>query len=344
MIWFNVLHMSPVWSLVVLVMSSLEYVMPEMSRPGVAFSITVAPEFSSSPVHSRIVRRYRRGILMSALVGLFVAMGGVESLDGWSGPGAFCIQYLLFIASFGIARAAASRHHAEPDSIREAEFTRREPPVMLALLVIAPLIAMCSALAWTYANWQFIPDPYPVHWGLNGQPDLWVQRTPLHVYGMLGLLAGVAAMLAFFGYGFLFWVRRPDGTRERSWFRLPTGWIAIVLGAEYFVAGSAMLPLGMDVRPFELVVLSLLAASSLCLIVIGPIGSRAPSHSNDYTPDGAWKLGVFYYNPNDAALFVEKRFGLGWTVNFGQTRAWVLIGLALAPLGLGFAFVMSLTQ
>jgi uncharacterized membrane protein len=343
MIWLNVLHMSPIWTLVVLAMSSLEYLMPELSRPGIAFSITVTEEFRRSEAHSKIVRRYRRGIALSALAGLFVAMGGVAQLDGWSGPGAFTIQYVIFLVSFAMARSATAKYRVAPDPVREAEFTRREPPIMLALLVIAPLIAMCAALAWTYANWQLIPDPYPVHWGLNGQPDLWVQRTPLHVYGMLGLLAGVAAVLAFFGYGFLFWVRRPDGTQERSWYRLPAGWIAIVLGAEYFVAASAMLPLGMDVHPVELILLSLLAASSLCLIVIGPIGSRAPSRTNDYTPDGAWKLGIFYYNPEDAALFVEKRFGLGWTVNFGQVRAWILLGLAVAPLGLGFAFVMSLT-
>jgi len=343
-IWFNVLHINPVWTMIVLTMASLEYLMPEFSRPSVAFSITVGPQFRDSAEHARIVRRYRRGVLLSALVGIFIALGGVQQVQAWSGPGAFCAQYLLFIASFAMARAATSRHHSEPEAIREADFTRREPPIMLALLVMAPLVAMCAALAWTYLNWQYIPDPYPVHWGLNGQPDVWVQRTPLHVYGMLALLAGVAAMLAFFGYGFLFWIRRPDGTGERAWYRLPTGCIAIMLGAEYFVAASAMLPLGVDVHPYELLLLSLLAASSLCLIIVGPIGSRAPSRSSDYTPDGAWKLGMFYYNPDDAALFVEKRFGLGWTVNFGHTRAWVLIGLALAPLGLGFAFVMSLTS
>ena len=43
MIWLNVLHMNPVWSLVVLVAASLEYLMPELSRPGVAFSVTVDP-------------------------------------------------------------------------------------------------------------------------------------------------------------------------------------------------------------------------------------------------------------------------------------------------------------
>ena len=101
--------------------------------------------------------------------------------------------------------------------------------------------------------------------------------------------------------------------------------------------------MGFDVRPAELIILALLTASSLYLIVIGPAGAAARRPDN-HTPDEAWKFGMFYFNPADAALFVEKRFGLGWTINFGQARAWVLIGLALAPLGFGFAFVMSIAS
>ena len=74
MIWLNVLHMNPVWSLVVLAAASLEYLMPELSRPGVAFSVTVDPEFRRSTRHARIVRYYRRGVLISALAGLLIAV------------------------------------------------------------------------------------------------------------------------------------------------------------------------------------------------------------------------------------------------------------------------------
>lgn len=37
--------------------------------------------------------------------------------------------------------------------------------------------------------------------------------------------------------------------------------------------------------------------------------------------DRYWNGGVFYNNPDDPALFVPKRFGLGWTMNFGHPQA-----------------------
>lgn len=37
--------------------------------------------------------------------------------------------------------------------------------------------------------------------------------------------------------------------------------------------------------------------------------------------DTFWKLGLIYYNPNDPSIIVEKRFGIGWTLNFGNKIA-----------------------
>jgi uncharacterized membrane protein len=49
--------------------------------------------------------------------------------------------------------------------------------------------------------------------------------------------------------------------------------------------------------------------------------------------DQYWYAGVFYNNPDDPALFVPKRFGLGWTLNFGHPQAkLVLIGVLVVIL------------
>jgi uncharacterized membrane protein len=46
----------------------------------------------------------------------------------------------------------------------------------------------------------------------------------------------------------------------------------------------------------------------------------------DATPDEAWKVAGWYYvNPRDPAMWVENRVGLGYTLNFGNWRAWLLI-------------------
>lgn len=38
-----------------------------------------------------------------------------------------------------------------------------------------------------------------------------------------------------------------------------------------------------------------------------------------------WKFGLFYYNPNNPDLFVEKRVGIGQTFNFAHRKAYYLL-------------------
>jgi uncharacterized membrane protein len=66
---------------------------------------------------------------------------------------------------------------------------------------------------------------------------------------------------------------------------------------------------------------------------LGQGGSRIRKSFNkngdeiDRDNDEYWKLGQFYFNPDDPAVFIEKRFGIGWTINFGSKKGWIYIGI-----------------
>ena len=38
---------------------------------------------------------------------------------------------------------------------------------------------------------------------------------------------------------------------------------------------------------------------------------------------------MFYVNRDDPAWLVEKRFGVGYTVNFANPRSWIALGVLL---------------
>ena len=59
-----------------------------------------------------------------------------------------------------------------------------------------------------------------------------------------------------------------------------------------------------------------------------------------FRDDDRYWYGFFYINRDDPELFVPKRYGLGWTVNFGHPKSkWLLLGLffmvLLPPLLIG---------
>ena len=44
-----------------------------------------------------------------------------------------------------------------------------------------------------------------------------------------------------------------------------------------------------------------------------------------------WVAGIFYYNPEDPELWVEKCFGIGWTLNFARPASWLMLLGLLIP-------------
>lgn len=50
----------------------------------------------------------------------------------------------------------------------------------------------------------------------------------------------------------------------------------------------------------------------------------------DPDEESQWKYGVFYFNRTDPSIFVEKRFGIGTTLNYAQWGAWLfIVGIVL---------------
>jgi len=68
------------------------------------------------------------------------------------------------------------------------------------------------------------------------------------------------------------------------------------------------------------------------------IALRTPGRHD--TPDRCWKAGVFYFNPDDRSLFVPKRFGIGYTVNFAHPWAAVVLVAVIAMISAPLILVL----
>jgi uncharacterized membrane protein len=62
------------------------------------------------------------------------------------------------------------------------------------------------------------------------------------------------------------------------------------------------------------------------------------THRDD---DKYWRGGLIYINAEDRTLLVPRRFGLGWTLNFGDPRAAILITGVVAQISLVITLSLS---
>jgi uncharacterized membrane protein len=331
--------------------AAILWFMPRLTRPDLYFAVTVSPGFRDKGEGKSILRRYRTELIIASALALIVFVAGVARLGTGFVPVGFWMQVLAGFVVFYRARRRTLPYAVAPTMIREAELQEKHDRVIpggwLAAAGPFVLLAICATYFWIHGIET--PAHLPNHLAINGRPVEFRGHTlPIYLLTISGILISMTLVL----YGLAHWVRPvyaggPERARELK-FRRTTA--AIVLVAEYYVTLQSSwvmfarsnygLP---PVVTFPLAFVFVLVVF-VVLARLGQGGSRVKAVKQkssavsatpvgDRTPDRYWKLGVFYFNPDDSAIFIEKRFGLGYSLNFGRPITWVILALMLmAPL------------
>lgn len=326
-------------SLIVSVNALIFLVLPMLSRRDIFFAVTVPVSFRDSALAAFTLRRYRILVLIGSALALAATRMAASSPRVIAL--AALIQTLVSTAAWVWAHRAIRPHAAAPEAIRVASLALRDmsyPGGRVAF--VGPYLLLGAAALFMYLNWDLIPDRIPTKWGGTGAAIRWKTKTVSSVFG--GFLFGTALVMA---------------TQLQTWFLLrrtrqiaATGEAADAEGsfryrtaqqgvlATYFMAAlstyfstrslftlDGSLGLGFWLIMGAIAVLTV--AFTIWYISVGQGGQRrvryveGASAVGDASPDRAWKAGLFYFNPDDPAIFVETRMGVGWTLNFGNTTA-----------------------
>jgi hypothetical protein len=318
------IHGLVLWGLV----AALAYAMPELTRPELYFAVTVPAEFRRRSEARTALRRYRRRIVRNAGLGLFaIGIGAWRQQAAWFELGALG-QIAGQIHAFLLARRAIEPFAVAPSTAREAALTRR-PGLPGGVVAQLGPFALLAATA--------------VHVALDAAPPGEPRGYGALVSAALGcgVLLVIARCLAYSSPRI---AASGRARHDEQRFRRVT--LGLLLGAEYLKAAQACattlrLPDGSDdaIRAaVQLVTLGLAVIATIAVARLGQGGARhaltAPTGPGDApVGDGAldvhWKWGLFYVNRDDPAVFVEHRFGIGYTINYGNPRAWGVVALIL---------------
>lgn len=334
------------------------WMLPLWERPGLFFAVTVEPEFRSSAEGRKILRRYRALAIAFIAIGCgLVFAGGVPRR--WPLL-IFGVAWLGFgpLIALLIARDAVLPHAAKPLLVHVAADAPRAAYLPGGwLLQFGPFAILAATAIYLRIHWDRIPEIFPIHWGLDGRANGWSVRTLMGVYGPLIMGAAMVAGLGLMTYAVLREsrvVKIPGARSHGRDFPHQVGYFLAAL--EYFLAVMfswvALMPL--IGRPH----IGLVLLTAVLVIVAVSVGAHRLNQARAHVVDAAalstpagvfgdgtldqhWKLGLFYFNPSDPALLVEKRFGVGYTLNFAQWRAWVIMALVLiVPLALALAALL----
>lgn len=262
--------------------------------------------------------------------------------------GSFFI-YLRFHSRMKILKAKEKWQDAKTETIAVDIGFHQKKIVISHWWYLIPFAVSFATLILSLVFYSHFPAKIPMHMNASGQVDRWESKSYRAVL-FLPLLQLYFSALFLFINGVITKSKQQIDSSDpersaaqsmrfrRKWsiFNLFTG-LALVCMFSFMqlsnlVAFSSTLMIAI---PF-IVTAGIIIYAVVLSFTTGQGGSRIKlrGNKNDQTinrdDDRFWKVGLFYFNPKDPSIWVEKRFGVGWTVNFGHPLGWgFLIGIIL---------------
>lgn len=332
---------------------------PQLSRRTVPLGVDVPSAYAAHPVVRAAVARYRMGVAwLTPAVGMLLVGASLAGLSEAVAASLTLVAVIAMVLGITLVMRAASAPIRAAK--REQDWYAGKPVAIIASTTGQPEPAGRVRWGWHAAAatllvglggyavtaYDSFVDPMVTHSGWAG-PDAWsakswpVVLTPLGIgLAVVGAVIAVAAVLARQAPRILPG-GDPDAARAAASHRAALAQhlvgavnltTAATLGGLALVrwhgTTSAERPLLVAtlVAPLLVVVASLVGLNRLRepRTRTDPAGPESPDQ------DDRWKLGAFYYAPDDPRFMVEKRMGLGTTVNFGHPGGKVFAAVVIA--------------
>jgi uncharacterized membrane protein len=326
--------------LVVTVNAILFHAMPRFSRPDILFAVTVPDAFVAGAGRT-LVSRYRAIVWSGAAAALAISLLLPAPQPG-SGRGALLMtgvvagNMIVALAAWLLAHRKARAYAIPPSDVRVASLVPRDTSLPGgALFAVGPFAILLATALLVYTYRDDLPDG-------PGTITSFLALGVVYVAMMLTMAVSLARRTRQIAVDGLAAAAEQRFRRVNVLVLVLTGYaMAILLSATTVESIPAFADtLSGRVGFLLLPVMLFNFGVTFWMFRVGQGGQRAVAPAarqevhGDGTPDHAWKVGgLFYFNPRDPAIWVENRVGVGYTLNIGNWRAWLLIiGVMLAPM------------
>lgn len=337
-------------------------VIPLLTRRIESFGVTIPEEGQNHPDIRSLRSSYlwwNGGLGVLLTVSLMILTYRLSSDNSWGiAMAAHAILYM--IVSFGIYY----RSHLAVKRIKEKERWLKDAPQRILVSTafrterltqpyywfIPHLLLIVATVLICVLGYDRFPAEIPMKIDFNGEVTrsvaksyrsvLWpafVQSFLLIVFVFTNIVIGRSKQVAE--------ASDPEGSLQRN-VRFRRIWSAYLIVTSFIVMTAlCLVPIGLlNEWPGNVAAIGTIAAAVvmvICSTVLSiktgqggsriklPSGDKQQSVASAADQDRHWKLGQFYYNPDDPALFVEKRFGIGWTVNLARPAVWLMVAVII---------------
>lgn len=348
---------------VLLIILIMQIITPKVIRKNILFGVKVPEDRVDDEEVEKIQMGFRRDNL---LIGIPILLIFSLLLYIFSNP---IFQMLLIFIYMGILFLIYLKYNAKVKVLKkergwdkigskmvvvDIKYSRDKSKTgnISSLWFLIPLAITVFNIVLSLVIYPKLPDKIPTHWSFTGEITTYRNKS----YGIV-LMDDIVQLFMLGLFYFSYWMIgkskqqiNPNNPEEsikgNIVFRKAWSIYLLIITILTILLFTALNLLSYGIlfkttKMVDILTWAVLGFSIIGAIVlstkIGQGGERLRSKEDietgkvyDRDDDKLWKLGnIIYYNPEDSSLFIEKRFGVGWTVNTGRPLGMFLMILPI---------------
>ncbi len=352
-----------VWlfGLIFLFITLLQAFIPYFLKQTIVFGVYVPEQYTRTEIVTRLKKRYAISVLLWGLL-IFVAFliwlftqRPTEDVLALVSVG---LQFAILFVSVGyyiVSHVRMKKVKAEhrwtegKNEVRVVDLTFQDKVQLIPKVVfVMPMIVTIGLIIYTYMNYDKMPDLIPTHWGPSGEPDAFTGKNYFTVVLTMLILLVLQGMMLIMSEGLRFSGakinpnQKKKSAEQQLRFRKYSSWLSLFIsvGITLMLGYFHLQTIHPEVTSSVLMMgipLTFLIGTLLVVIIftwkVGQGGTRLKVEEDAENIDGNtisvdddkyWKAGVIYINKDDPSILVEKRFGVGWSLNFAHPIGWLI--------------------
>ena len=366
-----------------LIIGVVNGITPHYSRLSTPFGVTVPTSHQKDPYVLKLKKTYLYqnifgSILLAAPIFFFLRWDDQEKVEMFSSIYVTVAMFVFIFLSFllYLQKRKQLRSWKTANNIKietkkakiviDTGYQKDLKVVPHSVFVSAQLFILLVTVAVTLYFYDLIPERFPVHWNSSNEPDRIVDKTYVNVFMLPAIQLLMVPMMFFSHYSFIKSKQKISpylsdlSSKQSKLFRQAWSYYFLVVTvltqlllsgihffSLFFAERGADWILGMTI-PFVVIIVGYSVyltwkygqgGEKLFLNEAGEL----PDEVTEADEERYWKWGVWYYNPEDPSIFVEKRFGIGSTLNMARWQSWAFVAglLAFVVLTIVLSFAME---
>jgi len=332
---------------------------PKMSRKDLIFGVFIPLDRARDQELIRISKRYSKDLTVFTFLELLIYFILVNTL--FKNPGILAAAlfvsiggyFLIFLRAYRKTKKYKMENNLLADKKQVVLINTsmsvkiRNSAVISTMWFIVPMIIALVNFILPLVKYEELPSRIATHWNISGTADSFIEKSfgAVVAHGLVPAALVIIMVVSNFSIAVSknrFDASRPISSAKKLFkfkkinsiliYSMTVIIISLITGLN--LNSMNIVSLNMTgFTPFFIVLTLLMIFIPIGIDVkMGQGGHRLKDNEEEMTDDTIinkddddfWKLGTIYYNPNDPSLFVEKRFGVGWTLNYGNKAAIVI--------------------